>query len=85
MKHYNSSYGSVFKGIHKASGKVVAIKIVPFENQSEIDELMKEIAILKRCDNDYIVTYYGSYFKDTNLWVNFSWYIYIYIYDNMRL
>ena len=32
--------------------------------------MMKEIAILKKCDSDYIVTYYGSYIKDTDLWVS---------------
>ncbi len=35
------SYGAVFKGIHKASSKVVAIKIIPVE--AELDDLMKEI------------------------------------------
>jgi serine/threonine protein kinase len=62
------SYGAVFKGIHKATGKVVAIKIIPVE--AELDSLMKEIGILKKCDSDYIVTYYGSYFKDQDLWVS---------------
>jgi serine/threonine protein kinase len=58
----------VFKGIHKSSGRIVAIKIIPVE--SELDELLKEIAILKKCDSPYIVTYYGSYFKDADLWVS---------------
>ncbi len=45
----------------------MAIKIVPFD--ADIDEIMKEIAILKKCDSLYIVTYYGSYIKDTDLWI----------------
>lgn len=31
---------------------------------------MKEISILKDCKSDYIIRYYGSYYKDENLWVS---------------
>lgn len=30
---------------------------------------MREIHILKECRSDYIIRYYGSYYKDGNLWV----------------
>lgn len=30
---------------------------------------MKEITILKECNSDYIIRYYGSYYKDGDLWV----------------
>ena len=30
---------------------------------------MKEITILKECRNDFIIRYYGSYYKDGDLWV----------------
>lgn len=29
---------------------------------------MSEINILKECKSDYIVRYYGSYFKNNHLW-----------------
>lgn len=62
-----SSYGSVFKAIHKCTKRIVAIKIIPVE--SELEELMNEISILKSCRFDYVVRYYGSYYKDNDLWV----------------
>jgi len=31
---------------------------------------MSEINILKECKSDYIVRYYGSYFKNNHLWYN---------------
>ncbi|XP_032808824.2 serine/threonine-protein kinase 3-like isoform X2 [Petromyzon marinus] len=61
------SYGSVYKAIHKESGQVMAIKQVPVE--SELQEIIKEISIMQQCDSPYVVKYYGSYFKDTDLWI----------------
>lgn len=61
------SYGSVHKGLHRASGTIVAIKIVPING--EINALKKEISILKECRNPNIVGYIGSYIKDTDLWL----------------
>lgn len=46
---------------------MVAIKVVPVD--TDIQELMQEISILKSCRSDYIVRYYGSYYKDNDIWV----------------
>lgn len=48
VSHVFSSYGSVFKAIHKESGQVVAIKQVPVE--SDLQEIIKEISIMQQCD-----------------------------------
>ena len=40
-------FGSVYKALHKSSGELVAVKIVP--NTGEISSLKKEIIILKEC------------------------------------
>lgn len=45
---FHSSYGSVFKAIHKETGQVVAIKQVPVE--SDLQEIIKEISIMQQCD-----------------------------------
>lgn len=45
---FSSSYGSVFKAIHKETGQVVAIKQVPVE--SDLQEIIKEISIMQQCD-----------------------------------
>ncbi|GAX15740.1 serine/threonine kinase 3 [Fistulifera solaris] len=51
------SFGAVYKSIHKATGAVVAVKIIP--NSTIEDEKIKgEIDILSRCDSPYIVGYF---------------------------
>lgn len=62
-----SSYGSVYKALHKESGQVLAIKQVPVD--TDLQEIIKEISIMQQCDSPYVVKYYGSYFKNTDLWV----------------
>ena len=63
------SYGSVFKAIHKESQQILAIKQVPVD--TDLQEIIKEISIMQQCDSPYVVKYYGSYFKNTDLWVSF--------------
>lgn len=61
------SYGSVFKALHKESGQVLAIKQVPVD--TDLQEIIKEISIMQQCDSPYVVKYYGSYFKGSDLWI----------------
>eukprot|EP01138_Halocafeteria_seosinensis_P009454 gb/GECG01009662.1/.p1 GENE.gb/GECG01009662.1/~~gb/GECG01009662.1/.p1 ORF type:complete len:249 (+),score=28.56 gb/GECG01009662.1/:1-747(+) len=61
------SYGEVYSAIDKQTEEVVAIKVIPVE--AEIDEVMKEINILKKCDSPYVVRYMGNYLKDGDLWI----------------
>ena len=63
------SYGSVYKALHKDTGSVVAIKLVPLE--SDLHEIIKEISIMQQCDSPYVVRFYGSYFQQCDLWVSF--------------
>jgi len=61
------SYGSVYKALHKDSKQVLAIKQVPVD--TDLQEIIKEISIMQQCDSPYVVKYYGSYFKNTDLWI----------------
>jgi serine/threonine kinase 3 len=61
------AYGAVYKALHKDSGQSLAIKQVPVD--SDLQEIIKEISIMQQCDSPFVVKYYGSYFKDTNLWI----------------
>ncbi|XP_063281460.1 serine/threonine-protein kinase 4 [Pelobates fuscus] len=61
------SYGSVFKASHKETSEIVAIKQIPVE--SDLQEIIKEISIMQQCDSPHVVKYYGSYFKNTDLWI----------------
>lgn len=64
-----SSYGNVFKAQNKRTGEILAIKTVPVED--ELQEIIKEITIMQQCDSPYIVKYFGSYFKNSDLWVSY--------------
>src|SRR5690606_14463267 len=61
------SYGSVWKAIHVKTETITAIKKVPVEN--DLDEILNEIKIMKACRSPYIISYYGSYLRDNELWV----------------
>lgn len=61
------SYGSVWKAQHVRTGTITAIKRVPVEN--DLDEILNEIKIMKQCRSPYIISYYGSYFKENELWI----------------
>ncbi|XP_076038895.1 serine/threonine-protein kinase 3-like isoform X2 [Oratosquilla oratoria] len=61
------SYGSVYKALHKESGQVLAIKQVPID--TDLQEIIKEISIMQQCDSPHVVKYYGSYFKNSDLWI----------------
>ncbi|CAF4372275.1 unnamed protein product, partial [Adineta steineri] len=61
------SYGCVYKAKHRETGQLLAIKQIPVE--SDLQEIVKEISIMKQCDSPHIVKYFGSYFKDSDLWI----------------
>uniref|UniRef100_A0A7I4Z2E8 Serine/threonine-protein kinase cst-1 n=1 Tax=Haemonchus contortus TaxID=6289 RepID=A0A7I4Z2E8_HAECO len=61
------SYGSVHKAVHRETGHTLAIKKVPVD--TDLQEIIKEISIMQQCDSKYVVKYYGSYFKNSDLWI----------------
>ncbi|XP_060873154.1 serine/threonine-protein kinase 3-like [Metopolophium dirhodum] len=77
------SYGSVFKALHKESGQVLAIKQVSVD--TDLQEIIKEISIMQQCYSPYVVKYYGSYFKNTDLWIIMEYCGAGSVYDIMRL
>ena len=36
---------------------------------TDLQDIIKEISIMQQCDSPYVVKYYGSYFKNTDLWI----------------
>jgi len=61
------SYGEVYSAVEKKTGAEVAIKVIPLE--ADIEELVKEIEILKMCDSPQIVSYRGAFIQENDLWV----------------
>eukprot|EP01099_Mayorella_cantabrigiensis_P003823 TRINITY_DN2873_c0_g1_i1.p1 TRINITY_DN2873_c0_g1~~TRINITY_DN2873_c0_g1_i1.p1 ORF type:complete len:568 (-),score=161.06 TRINITY_DN2873_c0_g1_i1:970-2673(-) len=61
------AYGAVYRGKHRESGFILAIKVI--EDMSDAETLKKEIEILRKCKNANIVCYYGSLTHGKHLWI----------------
>lgn len=59
---------------HRESGKLAAMKRVPIQDDTELDDFMVEIDILAECKHRNIVGLHEAYFYDQALWV--SWKVY---------
>lgn len=80
-----SHFGKVFKAKDKKSSKHVAIKILPWTEDDEANEKLKqEICLMKDCHSPSIVEFYASYLKGCDLWVciiiKISFFLYICIF-----
>lgn len=64
-------FGVVYKGYHIKTKQVYAIKVLNLDSdEDEVDDVQREIQFLssmKQIPN--ITHYYGSYLKDTRLWI----------------
>eukprot|EP01098_Paradermamoeba_levis_P010376 TRINITY_DN4361_c0_g2_i1.p1 TRINITY_DN4361_c0_g2~~TRINITY_DN4361_c0_g2_i1.p1 ORF type:complete len:387 (-),score=95.78 TRINITY_DN4361_c0_g2_i1:1128-2288(-) len=69
------TYGKVFKARDQKSGKIVALKIVNLVQEGgdgetpNLDQVWKEINLLKSCKHTNIVEYYSSYVYNQQLWI----------------
>ncbi|GAV72321.1 Pkinase domain-containing protein [Cephalotus follicularis] len=64
------SFGDVYKAFDKELNKDVAIKVIDLEeSEDEIEDIQKEISVLSQCRSPYITEYYGSYLRQTKLWI----------------
>ncbi|KDE04731.1 STE/STE20/YSK protein kinase [Microbotryum lychnidis-dioicae p1A1 Lamole] len=67
------AYGGVYKGIHNATGLVVALKVIDLDTpDDDISEIQKEVALLSemRDANKHNITlYHGCYLQGYELWI----------------
>jgi len=62
------SYGKVYKAKTKQGNNLLAIKIIPVDN--DLEDLDKEIEALKKVKNsNYIVRYHGNFQNEGHLWI----------------
>ena len=78
------SYGSVYKAVHRESAQSYAIKQIPLDSE-DFEDIIKEISIMQQCDSPFIVKYYASYFKVTDLWIVMEYCIAGSVCDIMKL
>jgi len=60
------TYGRVFCAKTKG-GDAVAVKIIAIEEN--LQNLKREVDIMKECKNEFVVRYMGSYEKESALWI----------------
>ncbi|KAI8921478.1 kinase-like domain-containing protein [Entophlyctis helioformis] len=64
------SFGNVYKGIKRATGETVAIKVLDLDtDEDEISDVRKEISLLSTCDSPHVTRYHGSFLNGTKLWI----------------
>jgi serine/threonine kinase 3 len=61
------SFGKVYKALEIPTGRTVAVKIVPVEQDT--GEVAREIEMLKTCNSANIVRYYNSFTRGSELWI----------------
>ena len=73
----DSSYGAVYKGVHKETAEEVAIKIIPAEE--DMTQLELEIDFLRRLKSPYVVSFIEGYLFELELWVSRNAQFYLFL------
>ncbi|XP_037537629.1 mitogen-activated protein kinase kinase kinase kinase 2 [Nematolebias whitei] len=63
------TYGDVFKARNIKTSELAAIKIVRLDPADDITSIQQEITMMKECKHKNIVAYFGSYHRNTKLWI----------------
>ncbi|XP_054457143.1 mitogen-activated protein kinase kinase kinase kinase 2 isoform X2 [Anoplopoma fimbria] len=63
------TYGDVFKARNIRTSQLAAIKIVKLDPGDDITSIQQEITMMKECKHKNIVAYFGSYHRNTKLWI----------------
>ncbi|KZV86708.1 Pkinase-domain-containing protein [Exidia glandulosa HHB12029] len=67
------AFGSVHKGVHIASGQVVAIKVINLDTaDDDVDDIQREVALLTQLrggDQNNITRYHGCWLDGPRVWI----------------
>jgi len=63
------NYGTVHKAMDENTGEIVALKIVPMQDEEDYKQIITEIEILKLCRHENITNFLGAYLKNDDLWI----------------
>ncbi|XP_051799841.1 mitogen-activated protein kinase kinase kinase kinase 2 isoform X3 [Acanthochromis polyacanthus] len=63
------TYGEVFKARNIRTSELAGIKIVKLDPGDDITSIQQEITMMKECKHKNIVAYFGSYHRNTKLWI----------------
>ncbi|XP_018599989.2 mitogen-activated protein kinase kinase kinase kinase 2 isoform X2 [Scleropages formosus] len=65
----SGTYGDVFKARNIKTSELSAVKIVKLDPGDDITSIQQEITMMKECKHKNIVAYFGSYHRNTKLWI----------------
>nr|XP_020450578.1 mitogen-activated protein kinase kinase kinase kinase 2 isoform X2 [Monopterus albus] len=63
------TYGDVFKARNIRTSELAAIKIVKLDPGDDITSIQQEMTMMKECKHKNIVAFFGSYHRNTKLWI----------------
>jgi len=62
------AYGSVWLASHRKTNFELAVKVVPMSDHGKL-AIEKEVEILKKCKSPYVLFYYGTCSKASEVWI----------------
>ncbi|KAI4171695.1 MAG: hypothetical protein LQ343_004088 [Gyalolechia ehrenbergii] len=66
----SGSFGIVYKAIERASGEIVAIKLIDLESSDDdIQDIQQEISVLSTCHSPFVTQYKASFLRGHKLWI----------------
>ncbi|CAO1628992.1 unnamed protein product [Sympodiomycopsis kandeliae] len=67
------AYGAVYRGVHQASGNIVALKVVNLDTpDDDVSDIQREVALLsqlREAEQKNVVRYWGCWLRGPELWI----------------
>jgi mitogen-activated protein kinase kinase 5 len=62
------SCGTVYKALHKLSGRLMAVKVIPLDISRDAQkQIISELEILYKCNSPVIISFYGAFFLENRI------------------